>query len=244
MNHLDSLPTEQLEKLEAFERKAMAKTLTFADVLTAMATARSNVKGQCVSIEVFRECSRVVEQEMRDRAARQILTNEKGDPIPNKYTVEAILLIVKALLPAEPVTGRFTRISSLDNGASLTKFWFLGPSLNVYFKRNSQQVNWAFFRMINPPNGFSDEDRPMLENIQTLLDSIDELQFTRFKNVSSKTVRSYHPEMNQFLIDYAIMAMTTSSLFSIEFSTAVGSMESSCLHTRNAFVDLGISSKV
>jgi len=94
-----------VHKVEEFERKALTHTLTFGDILEAIASAQSNYRGKPISTQVLIECSRVVREEMARRAASSELTNDRGKPIPNHKTVEAILLMVHALLSAEPKTN-------------------------------------------------------------------------------------------------------------------------------------------
>lgn len=94
-----------VHKVEEFERKSLTHTLTFGDILEAIASAQSNYRGKPISTQVLIECSRVVREEMARRAASSELTNDRGKPIPNRKTVEAILLMVHALLSAEPKTN-------------------------------------------------------------------------------------------------------------------------------------------
>ena len=87
----------------------------------------------------------------------------------------------------------------------------------------------GFTELINPPQGFSQE-RPILEHVQSLLDNIDKLGFAGFNELQDWGEPEERSQMDWTYKTFAIAAMTTSSLFSMEPS----------LHIRTTFMDIAI----
>lgn len=242
-------------KVTDFVKKARNTMLTFEDILNAIAHARADFKGMPIGLDVLHECARVVREEMAERAASSEQTNKFGNPVPNRATIQAVLLIWHALLSAEPHRdrSRFAAHQGTNDQRPIVypngdrvEVW-RNPSIQFGIEsaldRNKIQIMIGYFGERRNEDGTYIPTETYLTRAMVVNPPAGLIDGASFKTIVERLLEAVptltfdgdfgdRASMEHHFSFWAVSAMTSSSLFSTE--------RSNTLSLHGTFADLAV----